>query len=59
MFTPSTTEPEPPPVKTGAMQKFDRAVAAGTVRKAIQSARKQAEVANAVDVKLRAIGGDQ
>ena len=60
MFTPSTTEPAPPPVKAGAMQRFDRAVTAGTVRKAIQGAHKQAAAANVDDPRLRQLpGGDR
>lgn len=53
MFTPSTSQPEPPRPRDGAMQTFDRAVAAGTVRKAIQGARKQAAEANVDDPRMQ------
>lgn len=59
MFIPSTAAPAPPRPRDGAMARFDRAATGGSVRKAIQGARRHADAANAQDGKWRAIGGDR
>jgi hypothetical protein len=52
MFLPSTSKPEPPRPRAGAMQRFNQAVVGGTVREAIVKQRQQARAAAAIDPKL-------
>jgi hypothetical protein len=59
MFLPSTMAPEPRPVRTGAMDRFQRAAMSGTLRKAIERNRQQVRAASAIDPKLKQIGGDR
>lgn len=59
MFVPSTARPEPPAPKGGAIEKFNAARAAGTVRQAIQQQRRLAFTTQAQDGKLKAIGGTE
>lgn len=56
MFLPSTSAPEPPPVKPGAMARFDRAAVGGTLRKEIQRNRRQVAEAASIDPKLKQLG---
>lgn len=53
MFLPSTARPEPPKPRAGAMDRFDRALVGGTLRKVITQQRKQAAEAAEIDPKLQ------
>jgi hypothetical protein len=52
----STTAPEPARVKPGALDRFQRAAIAGTLREAIRRSRAHAAAAAAIDPKLKQLG---
>lgn len=57
MFAPSTSASEPPRPRPGAMAQFNRAQMSGRLREAILGNRKKLAAANAIDPKLKQLGG--